>query len=509
MKKVLLIFFITLMFVSTFVSCNKAPSVVNSEITKPIIETTPKTTVVLTTKKVETKTDKQTTKTVSHSTKAVTTNNKLQDLLKNVVIDDEFSYQNITTPDTIPIKQFKNNYTSYKSKQVKKSKSISGFKYIDYKNGVMIVEYFGKSSEIYIPQKVDNKPVVGIGGFYNDDYDFKDENDKFSSLPNCPAFYKATNLNIPKTVKYIERIYDCKNLQKINVNVDNLYYSSINGMLCSKDKNDLYCVPIKYLSNSNSNRVFSVPEEIKRIGKNAFCNSDFCIYDVVNISKSVKLIEATNALSFNVDKDNKYYVSIDGSLYSKSVNKLIKYSYDGAVNQKKIKLPESIEYIEAKAFYHEDYIAETDLEDYPNRPTAQIPAIKDLYIPNNLKIQKYPFIYLFDGFEHENIIIKDNKNFSTDGKMLFSKDKTVLYYINLGYEKNITIPDEVEIIKNCISYVDLHFDRKIIFGKNIEKIYCIKETKLENDLNATIKGYKGTVAEALAKKTKIKFIALD
>ena len=46
-------------------------------------------------------------------------------------------------------------------------------------------------------------------------------------------------------------------------------------------------------------------------------------------------------------------------------------------------------------------------------------------------------------------------------------------------------------------------------GKNIEKIYCIKETKLENDLNATIKGYKGTVAEALAKKTKIKFIALD
>ena len=85
MKKVLLILFITLMFVSTFVSCNNAPSVVNSEITKPIIETTPKTTVVLTTKKVETKTDKQTTKTVSHSTKAVTTNNKLQDLLKNVV----------------------------------------------------------------------------------------------------------------------------------------------------------------------------------------------------------------------------------------------------------------------------------------------------------------------------------------------------------------------------------------------------------------------------------------
>jgi len=89
------------------------------------------------------------------------------------------------------------------------------------------------------------------------------------------AFYQTalTSVTIPASVNYIghlafvgtSRMYYGTTLNNIQVDEDNQYYTSVDGILFNKDKTELICYP-----NSKKDDIYTVPETVKKIHDCAF-----------------------------------------------------------------------------------------------------------------------------------------------------------------------------------------------------------------------------------------------
>ena len=123
-------------------------------------------------------------------------------------------------------------------------------------------------------QSLGNKTctVVGIGNFIGNELKIpnKSPNGEDVIAIHANAFEGCTTLEgifIPESVKSIgkDAFKACPSLVCIEVDMDNEYYSSVNGVLFSKNKNVL----IKYPSNKSSEKYYLNPN-VKNIEPNAF-----------------------------------------------------------------------------------------------------------------------------------------------------------------------------------------------------------------------------------------------
>lgn len=137
----------------------------------------------------------------------------------------------------------------------------------DYKDGVCINHYLGKEENVVIPDKINGKKVVKLGG-YMQEFDSGD-------LVFFTAFstYAIKSVSLPKYLKEIvsgvfgdfarENMFDHteegKNyLSNISISEDNPWYSSDNGILYNKDKTILLEIPYNY-----SEETIVIPYKIK------------------------------------------------------------------------------------------------------------------------------------------------------------------------------------------------------------------------------------------------------
>lgn len=140
----------------------------------------------------------------------------------------------------------------------------------DYEDGVCINRYVGlelsDGSILEIPEKIDNKLVVKIGGYVSDD-----------ETKILGAFSGNTNftLKIPSTVKYIGNLSflcysgiisdddrkDFTFISSIEVSADNPYYWSNDGALYTKDRKSLLYEPkLEWICSGVS---YTVPDFIE------------------------------------------------------------------------------------------------------------------------------------------------------------------------------------------------------------------------------------------------------
>ncbi len=114
---------------------------------------------------------------------------------------------------------------------------------------VTITKYKGTSSEVVIPSGINEFPVVGIG--------------------NLAFAYRSglTSITIPDSVTSIgdQAFSACSELAFIEVSEDNSNYSSIEGVLYSKDKTTLIAYPVE-----KNETEFSIPNNVTSIGDGAF-----------------------------------------------------------------------------------------------------------------------------------------------------------------------------------------------------------------------------------------------
>ncbi len=115
-------------------------------------------------------------------------------------------------------------------------------------DGFLIVKYTGTDADVVIPETVGGRTVEGIGS---------------KAFDGC-HFIK--NITFSKTTCFVygDAFNNCTNLQKVFVDADNPYYSSVKGCLTSKDQKTLYMCPAGYRGK------FTVPTSIKTIQAFAF-----------------------------------------------------------------------------------------------------------------------------------------------------------------------------------------------------------------------------------------------
>ena len=171
-----------------------------------------------------------------------------------------------------------------------------------------IIGYTGTAADLEIPQDLDGYSVTKIG-----DYAFQE----------CTSLVSVT---IPAGITVIGNgpFWDCPSLANINVSADNTTYTSVDGVLFSKDMTDLLQYPI-----GNERTAYVIPDGVINVANYLFwgCTTlkNLTIPGSVAVIGVDALWRCLSLENINVSADNKVYASVDGVLFNKDKTELLQY----------------------------------------------------------------------------------------------------------------------------------------------------------------------------------------
>jgi len=213
------------------------------------------------------------------------------------------------------------------------------------------------------------------------------------------AFQGCSGLStimIPGSVSFIgsDAFAGCVNLATFNVDINNLNYSSINGVLFNKDKSILvtyptgnsatnYSIPgtVKTINDKAFNQCYAltsitIPNSVVTIGNEAFLNCRFSSVDIPNSVITIGNNAFTNCSlltsiaipgsvttigysafelcaklgSINVEPSNSNYASVGGVLFNKDVTTLI--AYPMGITSTSYSIPATVKTLGSSAFIY-------------------------------------------------------------------------------------------------------------------------------------------------------------
>lgn len=270
-----------------------------------------------------------------------------------------------------------------------------------------ITRYDGDETDLVIPDEIEGYQITSIR-----DNTFQSE------------FRK--NVTIGKHINHIvdngNQRYNFFILENIYVNKANNHFYDINGILFSKDTNEMLCYP-----SNNSTECLNVPEGIKKVIIGGALRKIEIPASVDTIVRDGSSNTAGNKLEqINVSSDNQTYCSLDGILYSKDMTKLLNIPNRNPI---------------------ENYIIPETVTEIKCIPFSE--NMKSLTIHKDIT-QKYTYYFLSVHYYRnmENFFVsKDNPlYYSVDG-ILYWKDiyfywKTQYAYPPSNKNKTFKIPDD-------------------------------------------------------------------
>lgn len=240
---------------------------------------------------------------------------------------------------------------------------------------------------------------------------------------NSQTFRGCQNLKSVYISKTVRSIYDlvfnnCPNLIKIEVDSENLNYSSENGILYDKNKTKLIQAP-------GAIEICKIPDTVKIIGNYSF---ESC--------KNLKEIEIPEG----VTHINMY--AFDGCKSLTTINlpdTLTKIEYGAFMTVNltgEIVIPDNVEYIGGNVFNNCKNIEKIIIG-------SKVKTITGDYYGSRMDVHAFKFCSELKAFEVKN----DNIYFSSQDGILYNKDKTKLILAPYGYTvNNLYIPNTVKEI---------------------------------------------------------------
>lgn len=140
--------------------------------------------------------------------------------------------------------------------------------------------------------------------------------DYFNKPEDCP--YNFKKLVVHKDIKELKHLNYFSSLEKIEVDEDNILFSTIEGVLYSKDCRKMLCLPSAY-----TNKRLVLPHALEELP------SDYRFAEGIDVivfnDNKIDFSKITNfcVATIEVPESNPYYKSVNGVLFSKDMKSLL------------------------------------------------------------------------------------------------------------------------------------------------------------------------------------------
>jgi hypothetical protein len=320
------------------------------------------------------------------------------------------------------------------------------------------------------------------------------------ALRNCT---RLTGVTIPDNVTSIGNgvFSNCYRLTAINVGVGNSAYSTVDGVLYSKDQTALHTYP------AGKTGAFIIPNSVTCIGNNAFegCTNLTSVTIPDNVTSigerafqncpSLTSVTIGNGVT-SIGKSAFYdCTGLTSVTIPDSVTSIGEYAFRGCTSLTSITIPNSVTTIGLWAFYRCTSLTSVTIPDSVTSIGEQAFAFTKLTsvtVPNSvISIGLWAFIPC-DSLTAINVDVVHTVYSSVDG-VLYSKDQTVLVTYPAGKTAvSFTIPDSVTSIGEgafgvCTNLTSVTIPNSVI---------SIGEWAFEECTNLTSVTFEGTISSS-------------
>lgn len=305
------------------------------------------------------------------------------------------------------------------------------------------------------------------------------------------------SISLGRGVKSIgENAFDiCSSLERIDVDKNNPVYYSIDGVLYSREDDSLFVVPEK----CNPETII-IPDGVTEVNLYQFSGCDNL--NNITIGSAVETIDGldsghTSLENIHVSENNPYYFSVNGVLYSKKDNSLVKYPAKNKTEH--LVIPDGI----------------THINNLPNSDN-----ILSITIP-----QSVVSIGTADsGKNLQNINVdKNNKNYCSVDGVLYNKEMTnLLCYPSASAITDYVLPETVESVTDNLSSTkylkNIYLHKNVSYfkidhqwglvGECIENIFVDDDNPVYYDENGVVYSYEDESYLCIAQHSKVKSLKL-
>lgn len=247
------------------------------------------------------------------------------------------------------VKPYDKSGEIFESEELKYYKSLFKLRLSEDGNEYYILEYKkGKTAKLTIPETIDNIPVTKLMSSNENDFASYSEIDVIEISKNIK--YIGIDVNNHESVIYDQPFLQAYGLSKIVVSKENEYFSSIDGVLFSKDLKTLIKYPNSKITDLGY-RAYSIPNVVEVIARYAFYLNDQL--EIVELGENVRVI------SKNAFENCKYLESVN---MNEKLEIIEESAFARCFELSSIALPKTVTLVEKNAFKKCNKLREITIE---------------------------------------------------------------------------------------------------------------------------------------------------